>query len=194
MGDLQAVHFAVDLSGELAYIDADRVLALKHVEGDLVAPDRVQATIRTRTLGSTTEIGMVGIGGEQWARNPASGRWETLPPAYGTFDLPALFDRDRGLANVLRSHGFAIQPQTEIDGSPQYVLATTARGEDLAAMTSGLIMSGAVDVQIAIDGETFALTQITLVETDTDADDPTRWQITLSRFNQPATIIPPVAQ
>jgi hypothetical protein len=60
-------------------------------------------------------------------------------------------------------------------------------------MTSGMITGGAVDVKLSIDGATFRLSQIELTERDSDPTDPTRWLITLSAFDQPVQITPPVS-
>lgn len=192
MSAIKSLHFTIDLTGALTYIDATKILALKHAEGDLAAPDRVRATIRTRTFGSTTEIEVVGIGTTQWARNPLSGRWESLPPEYGTFDIGALFNAEYGLPGLLRQGTFTREADESIDGRAHYVLATRTDGQTLAPMTSGMITRGNVDVKLWIGGETLRLSQIVLTEIDTDAEEPTRWTITLTGFDEPVEIAPPV--
>lgn len=193
MDALSSLHFMIELSGRLTYIDPASVLALKRAEGDIVAPDKVQAVVRTRTFGTTADLGVVGIGAQQWARNPLSGRWETLPPEYGAFDIGALFSGETGVAGLLRDVPLTAQPQETLDGRPHYVLTTTTSGQQLTAMTSGMITGGAVDVKLSIDGATFRLSQIELTERDTDPTAPTRWLIKLSAFDQPVQITPPPA-
>lgn len=194
MTALQSLHFMIELSGDLTYIDPAGLLALKRAEGDIVTPDRVQATIRTRTLGTTTDLGVVGVGTTQWARNPLSGRWETLPPEYGSFDIAALFSGERGVVGLLRDVPLSAEPQETLSGRPHYVLSTTTTGQQLTAMTSGMITSGNVAVKLYVDGTSFLLSRIELTELDTDPEEPTYWQITLSAFDQPVTIAPPVTQ
>lgn len=194
MSALTSLHFVIELSGHLTYIDPGRVLALKRAEGDVATPNNVQATLRTRTLGTTTDLNVVGIGATQWARNPLSGRWETLPPEYGTFDIGALFSGETGVAGLLRNASFEMQPEVQQDGQPQYVLATTTQGAQLSGMTSGMITSGTIDATLYIDGTSFAVTQIKLIERDTDPAEPTTWLISLSAFDQPVTITPPITQ
>lgn len=191
MAAIKSLHFAIELTGRLTYIDPAGVLALKSAEGDIAAPDRVQAVVRTRTFGTSTELRVVGIGPTQWARNPANGRWETLPPELGSFDIGALFDAETGLAGLLRGATFATVEQTALDGQPHYLLSTETPGQQLAPMTSGMITEGVVAVRLYVDGATFALTQIELVERDTDPDEPTSWLIKLGAFDQPVTIAPP---
>lgn len=191
MAALRSLHFVIELTGDLTYIDPAGVLALKRAEGDIVPPDRVQATLRTRTLGTTTELGVIGVGATQWARNPLSGRWETLPPEYGSFDIAALFGGETGIVGLLRDAPLSIAPQETLDGRPHYVLSTTTSGQRLTTMTSGMITSGNVAVKLYVDGTTFLLSRIELTEIDTDPEEPTRWQITLSAFDQPVTITPP---
>jgi lipoprotein LprG len=194
MSALTSLHFTIELSGKLTYIDTSRLLALKRAEGDIVAPDRVKAVVRTRTFGTTTEIGIVGIADQQWARNPVSGRWETLPPSYGTFDIAALFAPEHGLGSLLKTQSLAQQPNDTLDGRAHYLLGTTVPGAVLAPMTSGMITTGTVQAQLWVDSTTFTLSQIALTESDTDPDDPTHWLIKLSAFNQPVEITPPSNQ
>lgn len=194
MATLSSLHFVIELTGRLTYIDPGRVLALKRAEGDIVTPDQVQAVVRTRTLGTTTDLQVVGVGTTQWARNPLSGRWETLPPEYGIFDIGALFSGSTGVVSLLRDVPLRLQPEETLDGQPHYVLTTTTTGQQLSGMTSGMITSGNVAVKLYVDGATFALSQIELTEIDTDPTEPTHWQIMLSAFDQPVTITPPVTQ
>lgn len=194
MAALRSLHFVIELTGDLTYIDPAGLLALKRAEGDIVTPDRAQATIRTRTLGTTTDLGVIGVGTTQWARNPLSGRWETLPPEYGSFDIAALFVGDTGVAGLLRDVPLRAEPQATLNGQPHYVLSATTTGQQLTAMTSGMITSGNVAVKLYIDGTSFLLSQIELTELDTDPEEPTRWEIVLSAFDQPVTITPPVTQ
>lgn len=192
MAALKSLHFAVDLTGRLTYIDPGRVLALKRAEGDISAPDRVKAVVRTRTFGNTTEISVVAVGRDQYARNPVSGQWETLPPEYGAFDIGALFNREVGIAGLLRDGTFDLAGQEAIEQRAHYLLTTTTPGQNLAPMTSGMITEGKVEAKLWIDGETFVVSQIQLVETETDPDEPTTWQIKLSAFDQPVDITPPI--
>lgn len=194
MERVKSLHFAIELTGDLTYIDPAGLLALKRAEGDLNAPDRVRATIRTRTLGATTDIDVIGVGTAQWARNPANGRWETLPPEFGSFDIGALFSAEYGLPAVLRSQTFERKANETLNERAHYLLATTTAGETLSRMTSGMITDGTVGVTLWIDGETLRPAQIVLIEQDTDPDEPTRWQITLDRFDQTVEIVPPPAQ
>lgn len=194
MAALKSLHFTIELTGALTYIDPTRILALKRAEGDIVAPDRVAATIRTRTFGSTTDISVVGVGTQQWARNPASGQWEALPPEYGTFDMGALFNNEYGLSGLLRTQSFTKQPNETVENQTHYVLATQTPGATLNRMTSGMITQGNVDVKLWINSETMRVSQIVLTELDTDPEEPTRWQITLSAFDQPVDIAPPATQ
>lgn len=194
MAAVKSLHFAIELSGRLTYIDPNRILALKRAEGDIVAPDRVQATIRTRTLGATTDIAVIGVGTEQWARNPVSGRWEPLPPEYGTFDISAPFNAEYGLSGLLRTQTFERQANATLNNRAHYVLTTQTAGATLSRMTSGMITGGNVLVKLWIDGDTLRLSQIALTEIDTDPEEPTQWTIVLSAFDQPVNIALPATQ
>ena len=185
MAQVQTLHFVVELSGRLTYVDTTATLGLKFAEGDVATPDRVRAKLRTTTYGVINEWGVVGIGLDQWVTNPLNGRWQRLPPAWGQFNLAALFDPKAGIANLLRT-------ATWTAGDAQtFSLRATLDGSTLQVMTSGMITQGRVDAVLVLDPATQRVVRATLVERDSSADKPTTWQIALSQFDASITIAPP---
>jgi hypothetical protein len=180
------LHFTIERSGFLA----PTALALRQAEGDVLMPDRIRALVQASTFGIVSEIGVVVIGDQQWMTNPLSGRWEALAPGEAPLNLRMLFDPDQGVQGLLR-RGEWTQAATE---SGQYVLRATFQGEQLAAMTSGLVAGGAVEVETRINADDFMLTEARLVERDSSPEDPTTWLIRLTRPGTPVEIAPPPVQ
>ncbi len=190
MSSVKTTHFVINMTGRLTYVDPNGVLGLKQAEGDVVAPDKVRATVKTSTFGIASQIGVVGIGNEQWATNPLSGRWQPVPPELGSFNLAALFDPQAGIAGLLKT----VQWTLEASKDGKYHLRSAVDGAKLAAMTSGMITKGHVDVLLLVDAQSFLVTAATLVERDTSPDQPTTWQIVLTVPTTPVAIAPPPLQ
>ncbi len=190
MSEAKTLHFAITMSGRLTYLDTSGTLGLKTAEGDVVAPDKVRAKVKTTTFGVISEIGLVGIGAQQWATNPLNNRWSVLPPQLGSFNLATMFDAKQGVPGLLATQQWTADPAVK-NGLG---LKTTADGAQLAAMTSGMITKGKVDVAVTIDPTTYRITRATLVERDSSPQDPTTWQIVLSSPSGAIEIVPPPVQ
>ena len=82
---INTLHFTIDLTGSLDYIDRPPTTALKHVDGDLFRPDKVRGLVKVSSLGIVTEIGLISIKGQSYVTNPLNQRWEILPPEWGWY-------------------------------------------------------------------------------------------------------------
>ena len=192
---VQSLHFSIRLTGDLDYIDSPPTIALKEVEGDLVRPDNLRAMVKTSSFGVVTQVGLIRYGSDLYVTNPINQRWEKLPPEWGWYIDPTLpFHPEYGVPAILPTIGMNKVGVEDIEGRPHYHLNTTAEGDYIAWWTLGMIPEGAVAVDVWIDAETFLLRRVTMVETASDADDPTVWHIELSAFDGPAKIEPPPAE
>jgi lipoprotein LprG len=127
-----------------------------------------------------------------YVTNPINQRWEKLPPEWGWYIDPTLpFDPEYGVPAILPTLDLDKIGVEEIEGRPHYHLNASTEGDYLAWWTMGMIPEGGVIVDVWIDAETFLLRRVTMVETASDPDDPTRWHIQLSAFDQPVDIEPP---
>src|SRR5512136_2219771 len=90
-------HFVIAVTGKAAFLDANKTMALKKAEGDLVRPDRARAIAKVTTMGMASEIGIITIGEQQYATNPVTQKWQEVPPeARWDLDLARLFDAEDG--------------------------------------------------------------------------------------------------
>lgn len=192
---VQSLHFSIQLTGDLDYIDSPPTIALKEVEGDLVRPDNLRALVKTSSFGVVTEIGLIRYGTDVYVTNPINQQWEKLPPEWGWYiDPTLLFHPEYGVPAILPTLDMNKVGVEDIEGRPYYHLNTTAEGDYIAWWTLGMIPEGAVIVDVWIDAETFLLRRVTLVETVSDPDHPTVWHIELSAFDQPVKVErPPTA-
>jgi len=192
MLQINSLHFVIELSGKLTYLDDRATLALKRAEGDVERPDRMRAIVTMSTLGISSEVAIIGIGDDQYATNPFNQEWEALPEGYGWhFDPAVLFDPDYGIEAILRSSDWRFGETEEIEGQEHHHLQGTLPGERLQLLTSGLISSGEVEVEIWTGREDALVRRIHVVETESDPDTPSEWLITFATFDEPVGIEPP---
>ena len=187
---VQSMHFVIDIDGELSYLDLAQTIALKHVEGDVQRPDRVRAIVRMVSFGITSEVGIIGLGDEQYITNPLNQRWERIPPGQGWYFDPAiLFDPEYGIEAVLNAVTWAfVTPEEPTDA---YVLQAHVPGERLLLLTSGMITGGDTLVNVWVDRTTYYVEHIEIIELDSDPEDPTYWQLSFSDFDQEIDIQAP---
>jgi lipoprotein LprG len=187
--------FSIDRTGAPAFLDPFEILSLSRLDGDFVAPDRVQATVRIVTTGFVTDISFIGIGEDQWQTNPLSGKWEALSPGIG-FNPALLFDSEIGLQTILETDLEALKllENDEIEtlpGQSLFHLSGKLKGEKTFEITYGLIGPNIMDAELWIAPDTFELHRLILIE---DADDPETsrtWQMDFWDFDLDVEITPP---
>jgi hypothetical protein len=193
--DLAGFHFLLEASGPAAYLDAEETLALRRIEGDFVAPDRVRAVVRVAVPGLVTEVRVIGIGEQQWQTNVLTGAWEAMPSEWG-FNPAILFDETVGLPAILAqdlSDVVLAEPET-INGVQMDVITAVIAPDRLASMSSGLMatdLTAPIPVQLWIAPDRYDLHRIVLTEPVADAAEPRRWQVDFSQFDQATPIEPP---
>jgi hypothetical protein len=189
---VKSLHFTIDLTGALDYLDRPPTTALKHVDGDLLRPDKVRGLVKVSSLGVITEIGLISIEGQSYVTNPVNQRWELLPPEWGWYFDPRLpFDEAYGIPAVIPHVPLEKKGVEQIEDDFYYYLEGVAQGEQIIWWTAGMIPSGDVPVQVWIDTDTFLIHRVHLVEPASDPERPTEWDIRFSNFNQPLDIQSP---
>jgi hypothetical protein len=194
MLSVDSLHFAVQLSGKLTYLDSPPTLALKRMEGDLVRPDQVRAIVQVSSFGVLTEFGVIGLGSEQYITNPMNQQWEVLGPELGFyFDTALLFDPQYGIEAILTDTDWTFGTGEETRDQQSYYLHGQVPGERISPLTFGMVSSGRVAVDTWVSRDSFDVQRIELLELDSDPGNPTRWLIELAGFNEPVEIkAPPI--
>ncbi len=191
MAEIETVHFVLERRGAPDYLDTARTMMLRRVEGDVVRPNGLRGTARVFTLGMVTEIGVLRIGGRTWVAFPGIGRWEELPPERGTVIDPRLFfDAEQGLPALLARAELRLIGVETLEGQQAFHLHGEVPSGPLEEWSLGLI-AGRMRADLWVETGTFRILQVRLVELDSDPQEPTAWQITLSDFNRPIELRPP---
>ena len=191
MAEIETVHFVLERRGAPDYLDTARTIMLRRVEGDIVRPNGLRGTARIFTLGMVTEIGVLRIGERTWVAFPGIGRWEELSPERGTVIDPRLFfDAEQGLPALLARAELRLVGVETLEGRPAFHLHGEVPSGPLEEWSLGLI-AGRLRADLWVETGTFRILRVRLVERDSDPQDPTVWQITLSDFNRPIELHPP---
>ncbi|MDT7884662.1 MAG: LppX_LprAFG lipoprotein [Thermoflexus sp.] len=191
MAEIQTVHFLLERTGAPDYLDAARTMMLRRVEGDVVRPNGLRGTARVFTLGMVTELGVLRIGERTWVAFPGIGRWEELPPERGTVIDPRLFfDAEQGLPALLARVELRLVGVETLEGRQAFHLHGEVLSGPLEEWSLGLI-AGRLRADLWVEARTFRILRVRLMELDSDPQDPTVWQITLSDFNRPIELRPP---
>ena len=194
MQSLESVHFVVEISGKLTYLDKPPTLALKRMEGDLVNPDQVRAIVLVSSFGVIAQIGVIGLGSDQYITNPLNQQWEVLDPETGFyFDTTLMFDPEYGIAAILRDTEWTFGEPDVSQEEEYYLLQGQVPGERISPLTFSMVASGRVTVDLWVSRADYYVHRIELTELDSDPQDPTHWVMELSAFDEPVQIeAPPI--
>jgi len=199
-------HFVVERSGARAYLDPAHTLVFSRMEGDFVAPDRAQGSVRVVGPGLVAAVQFINIGERYWETNPLSGAWWECPEPGACFNPGALFDPQNGIQAILRQDFAQLQylgaaELEEAPGKQFYLVSGQLQGERLAALTWAMIGPETMSAQMWIAPDTFDVYRIQLEEpVSTDAPTPasgtpepptTLWMVDFLQFDQISDIQPP---
>jgi hypothetical protein len=157
MRDITSLHFLLDTNKLETY---PKGLFLVHAEGDAAKPDKLRATAKALLLGSAIEVQVVGLGTEQYMTDPASGRWQRMPPS---FNVLAAFDPSKGIADILAN---AKDPQNDgtesVDGVACYRVKTTLSPDALKALSTEVNATAPLPARLWISTADSRLVQVEL--------------------------------
>jgi lipoprotein LprG len=189
----QSVHFVIDLSGKPVPIDTTGLTLLNTMEGDLKRPDSVLAVLGVTIGGAVSELRTVSLGGRQYLTNPLTRQWVCLAPG-ASFDPAVLFAPDKGIEFLLQEgyQDVTLIGTEDLGGRPHYHLSGVMAGEQLQAISLGLLGAGQVAVELWADVETLRATRLVLVDTATDAATPSTWTVNFSDYDKAVDVRAPV--
>jgi hypothetical protein len=163
-------------------------LNMKEAAGDVVRPDKLQATISAILSGMYFEVDFVTVDQSIYMTNPLTGNWEPLPIEFSALKL---FDPGVGISSLLMDVTAPVVLGNEKAGG---VACHHIKGEVestcLRAIFGGSVLAGLpVQAEFWVGEEDFLLRQIRLEGRLTaDECDGIVRTMKLSRFNQPVLI------
>jgi lipoprotein LprG len=194
--DSQSFHFDITLSGKPVFADAANTFAVTSIVGDLKRPDGVLATLKVSAGGGVSEVRSVSLAGKQYITNPITLAWQCVPPG-ATFDPAILFDPNKGFEHLLQKDfkNVTLVGTEQLAGTSNYHLHGSLPGPALNAISGGLLGAGDVQTDLWADTATMRASQLLLVDSRTDANNPTTWKIVFSDYQKVVDVqVPPAAQ
>jgi lipoprotein LprG len=183
MAAVSSVRFELQRSGEPVHIDPAESLSLDSAVGRLQVPTSAEALLTVTVDGSlVTELGAVAVDDTIWLSNPITGEFEPLPTGYD-LDPRDFFDPDGAWKPFLRS----LEDATLVDSDgDRYHLRAVAPGDQLGAVTAGLVGGTAHEIDVWLHPTTANITRLVVEH------DGTSWDLRLSEFDVPVEVEPPV--
>jgi lipoprotein LprG len=191
----KSFHFAIAFEGKSAFADPDGMFQIVDIEGDLIRPDAALVAIRVRSVGSIAVVRLVSLDGQIYVSNPITRQWRCLPPG-AVFDPVVLFDPDQGIDYLIREHfeHTALETVENLDEhtTPHYHIQGIINDPTFYERSYRMLGAGDVNMDVWADTTTHLVSKMILEDTASDPDDPTRWIITLSQYNEDFDIHAPI--
>jgi len=162
-------------------------ILMTNLEGDIVSPDKLQATITGTYSDVAIEVSLVTVSGQTYMTNPISGVWE---PAPNSFKVLSVFDPGSGVAAIIKGLTNVTDLGDEKVGKTKcYHLSGTVLSEALAPLTGTTATGVEIGTEVWISKKTFLVSQIKLTGkiTDTEEAGITR-TLTFSDYNKDVDI------
>ena len=188
-------HFKIDISGKPVVLNQATQLSLRSAEGDFARPDKMGVHLKVLLAVAAAELDMIALGSEQYLTNVLTKQWEALPPEFG-FNPAIMFDPQVGLEQLLKAGLDNAQwvGVEVLDGKSLFHLQGSISGERLQGMSSGLIGTGPVTVNLWIEPDTYLPRKAVIVDKDSDPEKPATWTMTFSSYGKNVNITAPKVQ
>ena len=162
-------------------------LVIDEAEGAVVKPDRISAEFSGSFGGFAINSGLITLGDLSFMTNPLTRKWESVPPEVSPLGF---FDPRRGIAAIMSR---IVDPTILPGGDGVYRVAGRLPAEALRPLLGSALRDATVDVVLTLDAEALYLLEAVIDGRVTPAEeDGVVRVITLSRFNEPFAIEPPL--
>lgn len=158
-------------------------ILMTKLSGDIVSPDKLQATI-TGTYSSTAiEVSLITVSGQTYMTNPISGAWEIAP---NSFKVLSVFDPGTGVAAIIKGLTDVTDLGDEKVGKTLcYHLKGDVLSETLAPLTGTTATGVKIGTEVWISKKNLLVQQVKLTGkiTDTEEAGITR-TLTFTNYNK----------
>ena len=186
MGELQTVHFELDIEGTIPGV------AIRSAEGDLTREGDVQGTGQLIQGEATSEIEFVIVDDYLYLKGPTGG-FQKLPASFAAsvYDPSKILDGQVGLpAMVAGATQATTEAAEEVDGTPAYKIAVTVPKDKLSVLLPGVSSDLQGHLWVASADPKRLLRAKMNVPPQGDGQ-PASVTMTLSGFDEPVTVSPP---
>lgn len=184
----KSFHFSME--HDTAGTPISKEILMTKLSGDIVSPDKLQATITGTYSDIAIEVSLVTVSGQTYMTNPISGAWEVAP---NSFKVLSVFDPSNGVASIIKGLTDVTDLGDEkMGGSQCYHLKGNVLSENLAPLTGTTATGVKIGTEVWISKKDFLVTQVKLTGkiTDTETDGITR-TLTFTDYNKDIDITLP---
>ena len=185
MEDLDSFHFRLTHRSGNTPLSGNFVV--DEAEGEVVKPDRISAKFSGSFGGFAINSGLITLGDLSFMTNPLTDKWEIVPPEVSPLGF---FDPRRGIVAIMSQ---VEQPRLLPGSDGVYRIGGKLRAVALRSLLGSALRDATVDVALTLDAEALHLLEAVIDGRVTPAEeDGVVRVITLSRFNEPFVIEPPL--
>ena len=187
----ESFHFVLALENRAIPIDPSGNLAFSQAEGDVIAPDKFQASTVVKTVLGNIEVAFIAIGEDEWLTNPLNKEWEKAPVS-SPFQVADLFGSEKGIAQKVKGAiGLDRDADETVDGVETVHLRGTLSGEVLADFAPELAEQKQVKMDLWISQSDNRIQKLVITEPAIDGISPI-WTFTFTQYNEVPDIEPPI--
>jgi lipoprotein LprG len=186
MEQVRSLHFL--LEHENGSTKIVRGIAMTEAEGDLVAPDKMQATVKGSLGPVDFEVGIVILGADAWIQNPITHRWDDED-----ITIDQVFDPQEGVVGLVRSaQSPTIEDTEKVGGVDCYRVEATLDSGDLTQLPGDPQPGRSVPTTawVGVKDPLVHKIEIRGPVASGESDDLVR-TLTLTRFDEDVSIAPP---
>ena len=160
------------------------------VDGDIVKPDKLQATLTGTVSGMSVTIKMISIGTVTYMTNPLSNSWEQLPTE---FAILSVFNPNTGITAIMRGiTGLTKLSNAQSAGVDCYHLSGNIDSANLSPITGSSVPGTSIGVELWIGKDDLLVRSIKLTGQITATEVPGIVRtLNLSNFNETLNIALP---
>ena len=181
MQNATSFHFTMEHSS--AGTPISKKILMTNLSGDIVSPDKLQATITGTYSDMAIEISLVTVGEQTYMTNPISGAWEPAPAAFQVLNV---FDPGTGVGAIIKGLADVTDLGNEKLGKTScYHLSGNVLSESLAPLTGTTATGVKIATEVWISQKTLLVQQVKLNGkiTDNEQDGITRI-LTFTNYNK----------
>jgi hypothetical protein len=183
-----SAHFELEIDGTIG-IDADGMLELGAVSGEIARPSSARADANVVFGGTTVTLEMIAYEGDMYMRNLLTGAWERAPTDL-QYDPARIFDEEEGIASIIEQlEDIELEGEDSASGVDAWHLTGRVNTTAVRTLAGDFFEGDELDVDIWVARDDYRLLRVELH--DTDADDPMSWVLTLTNHDDEVEITPP---
>lgn len=184
----ESFHFSMTHSSSGTPISKN--ILMTNLEGDIVSPDKLQATITGTYSDMTVEVSLITVGEDTYMTNILSNKWELAPTS---FKVLKVFDPGSGIASIIKGlTNVTDEGDEKANKTKCYHLKGEVMSEALAPLTGTTATGVPIATEVWISKKSFQVVQVQLTGkiTDTEVDGITR-TLSFSNYNKEIDITLP---